>query len=105
MSGDTPSKVDKARLRYLARLTEARAELASEAALYAETGSGQALQALRQQVHRLAGAAGSFGFAEISRRAEAADVAAKAVIAGGGDPAQLRALVDTVLAALDDADA
>ena len=93
------SDMSPLQVRYLPRLGEARATL-SESLHDQETGVQHQAEMLRKVAHRLAGAAGSFGYPDVSAAALELDREAKVQIATPGDPAEMHQLAETLLALL-----
>jgi len=96
MSQDMASQLERAQQRYVPRLREASGLLTDQLARLRE-GDREVLAELRQTVHRLAGAAGSFGFPEVSAAALKADGEIKARLADAGDIALSRDLTMDLL--------
>ena len=99
MSRDMASQMDRAQQRYVPRLREASSVLNDQLARLCD-GDEAALAELRHTVHRLAGAAGSFGFPEVSEAALEADAEIKARLADTGDVSRSRDLTTDLLAVL-----
>lgn len=89
MSADPAAALDALRLRFLARAAEDLATLRNQA----ESGEA-ALEEVRFLVHRLAGAAGVFGYAGLSDAAARLDAAFQ----DGADPGRPR--IDAFIAEL-----
>lgn len=96
MSRDMASQLDRTQQRYLPRLREASLAL-SDQLVRLRQGDDAALESMRLTTHRLAGAAGSFGFPEVSAVALAADAEVKARLADQGCSARAIELSDALL--------
>lgn len=84
-NAEIAARLEALRLDYAARLPAEIAclrELAAQASMPAS--QAEALQELRQKLHKLAGSAGSFGFPELGKKAKKLELQTQEWIAAGG---------------------